>query len=247
MGQPPFEFEGECAVLPFWRYSAVMKKCEGVPATVEAFRSGFRRTIGDGYRGRAHFAFTTFASISVIAFALSQVRSATWREWLVLPIGFLVANLAEYLGHKGPMHHPVKRLRIIHTRHTVQHHHFFTHDAMECESPRDFKIMLFPPALLIFFFVGIAAPVAAAFFLVISANAGWIFLATGVGYYLTYEWLHFAYHLPAESTVGRLGLVRVLRQHHATHHDLTKMGRWNFNITFPIFDAVFGTTWKDQR
>ncbi|MFL5319893.1 MAG: fatty acid hydroxylase family protein, partial [Myxococcaceae bacterium] len=79
-----------------------------------------------------------------------------------------------------------------------------------------------------------------------SPNAGWLFAATGVGYYLTYEWFHFAYHLPENSAVGRIGLVRVLRKHHADHHDLTRMGRYNFNITFPIFDSVFGTTWKDE-
>lgn len=226
-----------------------MKKCEpdldreGPCAT---YRAEFRQTIGPRYVGWAHFAFTTLACLGVIGFASSRVHQPSWLELLVVPAGFLIANLAEYLGHKGPMHHPRRGLRLIHTRHTVQHHHFFTRQAMACESPRDFKIMLFPPALLLFFFGGIAAPLGLLFFLVISPNAGWLFAATGVGYYLTYEWLHFAYHLPESSFVGRLRVVRVLRAHHAAHHDLALMGRYNFNITFPIFDAVFGTTFKEQ-
>ena len=31
--------------------------------------------------------------------------------------------------------------------------------------------------------------------LLFSANVGWLFVATGVGYFLAYEWLHFCYHL----------------------------------------------------
>ena len=36
-----------------------------------------------------------------------------------------------------------------------------------------------------------------------------------------------------------------LRKHHTHHHDLALMGKWNFNITFPICDAVMGTSYKD--
>ena len=28
------------------------------------------------------------------------------------------------------------------------------------------------------------------------------------------------------------------------HHDLRRMGRFNFNITFPLCDWLFGTVWK---
>ena len=42
-------------------------------------------------------------------------------------------------------------------------------------------------------------------------------------------------------------MVRVLRRHHQAHHDLGLMQRWNFNITFPICDAVFGTLYRGQR
>jgi hypothetical protein len=81
------------------------------------------------------------------------------------------------------------------------------------------------------------------FFLI--ANLGWLFAATGVGYFLTYEWLHFAYHQPEASWIGRNPIVARLRRHHAVHHDPHRMRRVNFNITFPIADWLFGTSARD--
>jgi hypothetical protein len=215
------------------------------PDETGAFRKEYRAAeIGPHYSGWLHFCFTTFGCLGVIAFAISRVRGLRTWELATVPAGFLLANLAEYLGHKGPMHRPRPGLGLIHKRHSLQHHRFFTREAMSYESSADFKMVLFPPVMLVFFLGALAMPIAAAFYFVVSPNAGWIFLATGIAYYLTYEWLHFAYHLPPESMVGRLGLVRVLRRHHAAHHDPALMGKWNFNITFPISDWLFGTSYR---
>ena len=72
-----------------------------------------------------------------------------------------------------------------------------------------------------------------------------MFAATAISYFLTYEWLHWSYHQPESSFVGRLWLVRRLRGHHTIHHDLRRMTEVNFNITFPIADAVFGTSARE--
>ncbi len=218
----------------------------GESATAK-YRSEYRaKNIGRRYSGWLHFAFTTFGSLAVIAFAISRVRQPSWKELLVLPIGFFVANAAEYFGHKGPMHHRTPFLGVIFRRHSVEHHHFFTHDQMSYESSRDFKMVLFPPVMLLFFLGGMATPIALILFVLISPNAGWLFVAIGIGYYLTYEWLHFAYHLPEHTLVGRLPPVRVLRRHHRAHHHLALMTRWNFNITFPICDQLFGTSYRQS-
>jgi sterol desaturase/sphingolipid hydroxylase (fatty acid hydroxylase superfamily) len=74
-----------------------------------------------------------------------------------------------------------------------------------------------------------------------SPNTARLFAATAVGYYLLYEWLHISYHVSPGSFVGRLAIVRALRKLHTAHHDLTLMGKYNFNITFPIGDWLFGT------
>jgi hypothetical protein len=216
------------------------------PDDIAAFRKEYRAAeIGPHYSGWLHFSFTTFGCLGVIAFAISRVRGLRGWELAVVPAGFLIANLAEYLGHKGPMHRPRPGLGLVHKRHSLQHHRFFTREAMSYESSADFKMVLFPPVMLVFFLGALAVPIAAAFYFAVSPNAGWIFLATGIAYYLTYEWLHFAYHLPPETAVGQLAPVRVLRRHHAAHHDPALMGRWNFNITFPISDWLFGTSYRD--
>jgi sterol desaturase/sphingolipid hydroxylase (fatty acid hydroxylase superfamily) len=117
---------------------------------------------------------------------------------------------------------------------------------MAADSPRDFKMVLFPPVMLFFFLGVLAGPPALLLYFLVSPNVGLIFIAVGVCYFLTYEWLHFSYHLPPESFAGRLWLVRKLRRHHTLHHDKSKMGRWNFNITFPICDLIFGTSYRDS-
>jgi hypothetical protein len=216
--------------------------------SVLAFREVYRReNVGPRYRGWLHFGFTSCGSLAAIAVAAARVRAPTAAEWLVVPSSFLFANVCEYFGHKGPMHRPARGLTILFQRHTREHHHFFTSAAMHYESSRDFKMVLFPPVMLLFFLGGLAAPAAAVLFWIVSANAGWLFVTVAVGYFLTYEWLHFAYHLHPASWVGRIGLLRALRRHHTRHHDLALMGRFNFNITFPVCDWLFGTAWPGRK
>jgi sterol desaturase/sphingolipid hydroxylase (fatty acid hydroxylase superfamily) len=95
--------------------------------------------------------------------------------------------------------------------------------------------------MLVFFLGGIAAPLGALLFLFASSNLAWLFVATAVGYFLNYEWLHFAYHQPPTSAISRLPLVARLRRLHAKHHDPRYMSSANFNITYPICDLIFAT------
>jgi len=213
---------------------------------VAAFRTHHRAEhIGPRYNGWLHFATTSVGSLAAIGFAISRVRAPRPWELACIPLFFLIANLGEYFGHRGPMHHRRRGLGIIFERHTLQHHQFYRHDAMAADSPRDFQMVLFPPVMLLFFLGGLAAPIGLLLGTLATPNLGWLFAATGVSYFLTYEWLHWSYHQPETSAIGRLALVRVLRRHHTIHHDLSRMTRVNFNITFPIADAVFGTTARD--
>ena len=213
-----------------------------LPEQVAAFRARHRAAhIGPRYRGWLHVGTTTIGSLAVIVFAIVAVDAPRWYELAALPVFFLVANFGEYFGHRGPMHHRRRGLRLLFERHAGQHHRFFTNEAMAVESSRDFQMVLFPPVMLVFFLGLLAAPIGLVVGLLFTANLGWLFVATGVSYFLTYEWLHFAYHQPEGSRVGRNPLVRRLRGLHLTHHDQRLMTRYNFNITFPIGDAVFGT------
>ena len=213
-----------------------------VPARVTEFRVQYRaEEISPYYSGVAHFLFTSISCLAIITLAVRGVHAPSWAQLSMVPIAFLLANAGEYFGHRGPMHHPRAGLALIYKRHTIQHHHFFTNEAMSYEARSDVKMVLFPWYLILFFFGGIGLPLGAGVYFAFGENAARLFVATIIGYFLTYEWLHFSYHLSPDSFVGRRWLVRVLRQHHTDHHDLSRMGKTNFNITFPICDAIFGT------
>jgi sterol desaturase/sphingolipid hydroxylase (fatty acid hydroxylase superfamily) len=102
-------------------------------------------------------------------------------------------------------------------------------------------MVLFPPVMLVFFLGAVATPLGAALFLLATPNVGLLYVATAMGYFLAYEWLHFCHHLSDTSPVARLPFLRALREHHRVHHDPSRMTACNFNITFPICDAIFGT------
>ncbi|MDI3259370.1 MAG: hypothetical protein QJR02_06710 [Sinobacteraceae bacterium] len=215
---------------------------------VAVFRERYRREeIGPRYRGSLHFAFTSLACLAAIAFCLSRLHTVQGWEWATVPLTFLFANLAEWAGHRGPMHHPRRGLRLIFERHTRQHHRFFTSERMAFDGPRDFKAVLFPPILLVFFFGVFALPVGAVLTFATTANVAYLFAATSIAYFLNYEWLHFAYHTPAESWIARLPGIAGLRRHHTRHHDPQLMTRYNFNITYPIADWLLGTYYRERR
>ena len=217
-----------------------------LPAPVASFREEYRaRHIGARYSGVRHFLFTSLGSLSAIALALAFVRAPSALELLTVPVTFLFGNYVEYRGHKGPMHRPRRGLSLLFERHTRQHHRYYTHQAMSYEDTRDFKMVLFPPVMLLFFLGAVAAPIGAALFLIATRNVALLYVATAVGYFLSYEWLHFCHHLPDDSFAARVGVLRRLRAHHRAHHDPARMESWNFNISFPVCDWVLGTRWHE--
>ena len=214
---------------------------------VDAFREKYRtQEIGPHYQGWLHFAFTSVGALGAIVVACVGLVDVSALEWLTVPATFVFANFGEYFGHRGPMHHRQRYREILYKRHTLQHHRFYTHERMASRTHRDFKMVLFPPVMLFFFLGCLAFPIGLALFFIATENVGRLFAATAVGYFLTYEWLHFAYHQPPQSWIGRLPFVATLRKHHTAHHDPALMGRYNFNITFPICDAIFGTTYREE-
>lgn len=216
--------------------------------SVEHFRQQYREQfIGPRYSGWAHFAFTVSASLALIVFCIGHVHDVKSWEWLTIPLTFLYANFAEYFGHRGPMHHPRKFLGKIFERHTRQHHRFFTESEMAFGSSRDFKAVLFPPILVLFFLFAFGTPISLLLSWGISGNVAWLFAATGTSYFLNYEFLHFAYHVPRDSWISQLPGIAKLRRHHTLHHDQTLMVHYHFNITYPIADWFMGTLHRPTK
>jgi hypothetical protein len=207
------------------------------------FRTGYRESIVPGhYSGRLHLLMTIAVPSAGIALCLWSLANVTGKELLAVPITFLYANLVEYVGHRGPMHHRIRALAVIY-RHVTIHHGFYTAERTGYEQPRDFHALLLPPPTLLLFGL-LAGPAALLLLALFSANVCFLFLATAFAYYLNHELLHFAYHTPEDSRLASLPILRVLRRHHVTHHRPDLMTRYNFNITYPIFDWLLGTTYS---
>jgi len=198
------------------------------------------------YSGWMHLVFTSGVTVGGIVFCLTQIRHMSHLEWLTVPVTLLYANFAEYIGHRGPMH---RRLRFLETifLHTTIHHRFFTHDKFTWDQSKDFHALLLPPYILAFFFGLFALPVGIVLHTYVSSNVAYLFVASAVGYFTTYEWLHFCYHSPETSWIARLPLLAQLRRLHLIHHNPQLMTRYNFNITLPLFDRLFGTLFRANK
>lgn len=216
-----------------------------LPQSVTEARKAFRaQHIPEHYSGPRHLATTVTVSLAVAVLCGLLIEAVQPIEWLTVPLTFLYANLCEYLGHRGPMHRKTRFLEAIFERHSVWHHSFFTEEAASYDTSADFKAVLFPPILLIFFVGCFAVPLGAILYILISANVCYLFVLTSVLYFLNYELLHFAYHMDPQSAIGRLPFIEKLRRHHLRHHDRKLMTSRNFNITYPISDYLFGTLYR---
>jgi hypothetical protein len=213
--------------------------------SVERFRECFRRDhIGQRYEGHLHFAFTITLSLSVICWCIALLHNVTPIEWLTVPATFMYANIVEYAGHRGPMHHPVRGLRLVFTRHAQQHHRFFSDTNMQFDSAVDYKAVLFPPVLVLFYLGAFALPMGLLIGWLATENTALLFITTAVAYFLNYELLHFAYHTSPDSWIARLPAMAKLRMLHTMHHRRSLMQHYNFNITYPICDRIFGTLYR---
>lgn len=219
-----------------------------LPQSVIDFRDHYRiHEIPRHYSGLIHAGSTSGLCLMFIALCIIAVSDPVWWEFLAIPVTFLYANFVEYRAHRGPMHRRPRFFPLIYERHTLNHHFFFTQEAMGLRDLRDFKAVLFPWFLIVFFISLFAVPVGILLYLLITPNTAFLFMATAVGYFLNYEWLHLAYHLPENSRFDYLPGLGLLKRHHQTHHNQELMNTYNFNITYPISDWMFRTTFRDSR
>ena len=217
-------------------------------AQVREFRERYRRDhVPPRYRGALHLVFTFGGGGLALAACLLQLDAVQPLEWLAVPLSALYVNLAEYFGHRGPMHHRRRGLGLVYERHTRQHHRFFTATTMPVDSLRDLRAVLFPPVLMTFFVLAFAVPAGWLLATLTTANVAWLFVATSLAYFLNYEFLHLAYHLPPRYAVARWPVVGRLKQLHETHHDPRLMTSYNFNISYPLGDWLFGTLHRGPR
>lgn len=211
------------------------------------FRERFVNETPGWYHGALHLGFTLTVTLGTLLICWFNIDNATVWEWLLVAPIFLFGNWCEWAGHRWLLHRPVKGLKMIYKRHAGVHHQFFTNHDLNYKGHKEWRALLFPPFAPIAFLLA-AAPAALVLWAVWSANAGLIVMATMAGYFVMYEGLHTSAHLwgPGWQWLKYVPLVNTVRYMHVAHHDLGLMQTRNFNLTFPICDALFGTSTLDR-
>jgi hypothetical protein len=212
----------------------------------EAFRERLlREHVPPSYRPMLHLLATVAPGVASLAWVLATgLQGPRAVEWLTVPATFVVANLFEWRVHKNLLHRRWKPAAILYDRHTPIHHRLYREDKMAMESDREWIFVLMP-AFAVAGVVATTAPIAWVLATLTTPTVGKLFLVTAAGYAVAYEVTHLAYHLPDDHPVGKLGLIQKLKRHHARHHDPKRMQNWNFNVTVPLADWLFGTIAKD--
>jgi hypothetical protein len=206
------------------------------------FRASLMARVPRWYSPTLHLLGPAIGGLAIVAFALSRVHDLRAWEVALVPLFLVVSNAIEWHAHRDVLHRRTWPLEELYVRHTPQHHAVFVSEDMFIRDWREVKLVLLP-AWGVLAIIAAGLPVALLFALAGSDNVAALWVVSIVGYVLMYEWLHLAYHLPAEGPIGRLRVTRWLRRHHQRHHAPQLMQRWNFNVTIPLWDHVRGTVW----
>jgi sterol desaturase/sphingolipid hydroxylase (fatty acid hydroxylase superfamily) len=211
-------------------------------ASREELRKDLLSRIPRWYSPWLHFAIPAVSGIAIVAFALSRIDDLRAWQLAFVPLFLLVGNVVEWHAHRGLLHRRTWPLEVLYVRHTPQHHAIYVSEDMFIREWRELKFVLLPGYGVVAI-VAVTSPITVALWAGGQTNLAALWVASVVFYILTYEWLHLAYHMPADGAIGRLRVTQWLRRHHQRHHSPQLMQRWNFNVTVPLWDHVRGTVY----
>jgi fatty acid hydroxylase family protein len=187
-----------------------------------------------------HLFVPSLVGITIIVMALSQIRDLRPVEILTVPLVYLFANAFEWWIHGNALHRRNPLAPVLYDQHTPKHHMLYLTDDMAMRDTREYRLVLIPAYGLLLIIVGQLGATSLLWWFGLH-NVACLYAATAIGYAVSYEWLHFSYHLPHEHPVAKNPLILRLARHHAVHHDPRIMQRWNLNVTVPLMDYVMGT------
>jgi hypothetical protein len=209
----------------------------------ETLRRKTLREIPSWYRPYFHLAAPSLFGLGIILAAIFLIKDLQGWELLTVPLTYILSNALEWHAHRDLLHTRNRFAKVLYDRHTPLHHQIYVTEDMAYRDLREFRLILLPAyAILLVFFI--TSPIAVLLWWLTTPNVVYLFVATAVGYVVGYEWLHLSYHLPKNHPIARLRLIRILKRHHATHHDPAVMQEWNLNVSIPLWDWVRGTVLK---
>ena len=178
-----------------------------LPTPVMKMREDYRsKAISPFYSGKWHLFLSLLFALGLVIFGLIQIKIESWWQWLFIPITFIIANIVEYVAHRFLLHQ--SKFKLAYHEHTLLHHFFFTHEALEIESTQDFHRVLFSPYAVFFFIFIIGLPVFLFLGFIFGQVVGWVSFIVGVSYYALYEVVHTCCHLPDEHWVFGISSVQ---------------------------------------
>jgi hypothetical protein len=202
--------------------------------------------IEPNYSPRRHLLIPSAIGLCGMATMVALLRDLRAVELLTVPLTLLGGFGLEWRVHKDLLHQRVWPFRVLYDRHERLHHVIFTDEDMGLRSRQEMKLVLLP-GFVIVAILGLLMPLGLLVGQLVSRSCALLFVATSLMFFLMYEWLHLAYHIPADTRLGRNPLIAKLRSLHQRHHDPALMKRWNFNVTVPLFDWLHGTLWSPAR
>ncbi len=169
--------------------------------------------------------FWIFPSLAALLLVLSLQQGTPWRQLLgLIPLGWLIWSLLEYLLHRFLFHWVPHHRRI---RKMVRSLHFNHHG-----DPRNPDKILVRPQ----YSLPVSAFFLGGFYLVTGTLFAASALLTGIWLgFLYYELVHYRLHLSKADG----GLLKHQRHGHFYHHFVDPNNC--FGVTSPLWDWVFGT------
>ena len=207
---------------------------------IQNFRARYRATISPRYDARLHAGFVFGFGVCYLIYQSMQLTAVQSWQWLALPFGLVFFNFLIYFIHRDLGHVKRRCGRLFYKRHTGDHHSFFSDIEYHFERTQDFRVILFPPALII---LGCGL---GSLFLFVSpwdGNAPRLFIIACVLGYLLYEFFHACHHLPDHYAITRWPWFKQMREWHRTHHHAQSTHR-NYNLVLPLADYVMRTHQK---
>lgn len=200
-----------------------------------------KKKIPRHYNPWLHLLLPTNLAIGIIILLLVFMNPISWIQLITIPIALVILSSWEWLIHRFWMHQQFKPFSFLFKSHRL-HHQLYSNTRMEISDWSELYFVLTPFYALVLVFTTII-PI----FLIlsfISWNVASLFIITTLVYFIVYEWTHMSYHLSPKMWVKSNRVTKFLSRHHVTHHIPKNMVKYNFNVTFPLFDWI-GKTYHE--